>query len=144
MEIVLVLICLFLLGRWLILTRISSKEKKPISTGNNSNIDPQSGEVVRDSVKLEEAEVTKGEVYLLAECSLEQCAEFERNHYPVKLGYFKKEGWTGGLPFYLFKCPQCAVFRVDYKHDLIPFLMCDNCELKIPFAFFGKKLKLKP
>lgn len=46
----------------------------------------------------------------------------------VKLGYGKREGWSGELPFYLFKCRQCKKLVVDYPHGYGEFLSCTNCE----------------
>ena len=51
----------------------------------------------------------------------------------VKLGYGRREGWSGELPFYLFKCPgpDCKKLVVDYPHGYGEFLSCPKCKNKI-------------
>lgn len=111
------------------------------SPNNENNIyDVKSGELIRDTVPLDQAkyvrdriinneqETIPAQVYLLAECTDEQFNEYKQMQYPVKLGYFYKDGWTDGLPFYLFKCFWCSEFMVDYKHGHEPFLFCKSCE----------------
>ncbi len=46
----------------------------------------------------------------------------------VFLGYGIREGWTGELPFYLFKCPRCKQLRVDYRHGHQGYLLCPVCK----------------
>ncbi|MDO8495613.1 MAG: hypothetical protein Q7S32_03825 [bacterium] len=105
--------------------------------------DPASGELICDRVELERAELIKGEAYLLAACLPEQFDGVEKTKYPVKLGYFRKEKWLGGLPFYLFRCPSCRKFGVDYKHGHHPYLICGDCETHTPFAYFRKLNNVK-
>lgn len=83
---------------------------------------------------LDGEEAKPAEVYLLAECTDEQFKEFDREQYPVKLGYFCKPDWKAGLPFYLFRCPSCRDFMVDYKHGHNPHLFCRSCVVKIYFS----------
>ena len=94
-------------------------------------------EPVFDSVPLEQAEFIKGEKYLLAGCTSEHFEQLETTGRPVKLGYFTKEGWSGGLPFYLFKCPTCLNVSVDYKHGHRPYLSCVSCRTSVTFGFFA-------
>ena len=100
-------------------------------------------EPVYDSVPLGEAELIKDAKYLLASCTAEQYKQLETTGRPIKLGYFTKEGWSGGLPFYLFKCPSCKTVSVDYKHGHHPYLFCVKCESSTSFGYFvlsSKKL----
>lgn len=46
----------------------------------------------------------------------------------VKLGYGRREGWSGELPFYLFKCPHCKELVVNYPHGYRKFLPCLKCD----------------
>ena len=99
-------------------------------------------EPVYDSVPLEQAKFTKGENFLLASCTEEQFQQLKTSRRPVKLGYFTKDGWTGGLPFYLFTCPDCGTTSVDYKHGYNPYLFCKNCRTSISFSYFAHLAKL--
>ena len=105
---------------------------------DNPDVDPDSGEKVYDTMPLTEATAMKsdGEKYLLAECTPEQFAQFKRTGKPVRLGYYAKEKWTAGLPFYLFACQSCAVFGVDYKHGHRPYLTCPDCDRSNHFSQF--------
>ena len=106
------------------------KEKK------KRQAEAETEEPVYDSVSLVEAMFTKDEKYLLASCTAEQFQQLETTGRPVKLGYFTKEGWSGGLPFYLFKCPTCQTVSVDYKHGHRPYLFCNSCRTSVTFSFF--------
>ena len=103
----------------------------------DQNIEPVSKERVYDTVPLDEATFIKEEKYLLAECGDEQFKQAKAMRYPLKLGYFKKEGWTGGLPFYLFCCFFCERWEVGYKQGLRPYLYCGHCENVTTFAVFS-------
>ena len=74
------------------------------------------------------------EVYLLAECTAEQFAEFQKTQYPVKLGYYYKPDWTAGLPFYLFRCLRCSQYQVSQRSGVEPFLYCRDCSWKNLFC----------
>lgn len=47
----------------------------------------------------------------------------------VFLGYGRRKDWKGRLPFYLFLCPRCKNFGVDYLHGFPgeQYLSCHKC-----------------
>ena len=47
---------------------------------------------------------------------------------PVKLGYGRREGWKGELPFYLFECPHCKTLVIDHPHGYQQYLLCPKCD----------------
>jgi len=46
------------------------------------------------------------------------------------IGDFMKEGWTGELPFYRFKCPKHGQV-VSYKKGYAEELRCPECHKEI-------------
>lgn len=46
---------------------------------------------------------------------------------PKLLGNFSLPGWTGHLPFYAFRCPDCGKIGVDYPNGYKGFLYCQYC-----------------
>lgn len=43
------------------------------------------------------------------------------------LGDETRKGWTGFAPFYLFWCPECQNYYVDYQHGHRPYVTCQRC-----------------
>ena len=44
----------------------------------------------------------------------------------VLIGIGRKEGWSGELPFYAFKCKKHGIVA-DYKHSHHQYLSCPEC-----------------
>ena len=44
----------------------------------------------------------------------------------VFLGYYRRPGWSGALPFYLWECPKHGLV-VDYPHGHKQALSCPKC-----------------
>ncbi len=118
----------------------------------DENIDADSGETIRDTEPLDESKFISDipsdfpgqpdisvEHYLRGVCSSEyeeRFQEFVTTKYPVKIGYYAKEGWTACLPFYLFQCPDCTQWSVGHKHGMKPKLKCSECGNLIFFYRF--------
>lgn len=56
----------------------------------------------------------------------------------VCLGKETRPGWTGYLPFYLFKCPECSLLVKDYPHSWPErqHLSCPECGAYVDFVRF--------
>lgn len=48
----------------------------------------------------------------------------------VFLGNGRREGWSGELPFYLFRCVGCGELSVDYQHGWRPYVTCQRSDCK--------------
>jgi len=63
----------------------------------------------------------------------------------VDMGYFSLADWTDHSNFYLFQCPDCKHFSVDYIHGYtsdgfrsgLYFLICEHCDFRL--IVYGKK-----
>ena len=44
-----------------------------------------------------------------------------------RLGFEKREGWSGHLPFYLFKCYSCRNIAKGYTQGFRGYLKCSSC-----------------
>lgn len=59
----------------------------------------------------------------------------------VFLGNGRREGWSGELPFYLFRCRRCKQFSVDYTHGVSEkppkdqYIACQNPDCGILINF---------
>ena len=53
----------------------------------------------------------------------------------VFLGNGTRDGWTGELPFYLFRCPGCKKLRCDYSHGWpkTQYVSCHKCGTDVRF-----------
>jgi len=53
----------------------------------------------------------------------------------IRLGYEKRDGWSGFLPFYLFWCKSCKHYAKDYPHGFIErrYLLCSSCNQHYSF-----------
>jgi hypothetical protein len=47
----------------------------------------------------------------------------------VFVGYGKREGWSGELPFYIVKCGRCKQYFLDYLHGYSGYFLCPECDL---------------
>ena len=47
----------------------------------------------------------------------------------IYIGHEQREGWSGQLPFYLFRCEECGKCAKDYPHGHIErqYLLCSEC-----------------
>lgn len=43
------------------------------------------------------------------------------------IGCFARPGWSGELPFFLFKCRHCRVPVANYRHGWEDKLNCPKC-----------------
>jgi hypothetical protein len=45
----------------------------------------------------------------------------------VFVGYAKREGWKGKLPFYIVRCKKHSIYFLDYPHGFDPYFTCPLC-----------------
>ncbi len=56
----------------------------------------------------------------------------------------KREGWTAQLPIYLFWCPACEHWALDYPHGHIDrqYLTCSCCKASHRFVPWKVEIKI--
>jgi len=67
-------------------------------------------------------------------CDIEKRTGAEKGKM-VCLGLESRPGWSGELPFYLFKCPHCGTLVKDYLHGFpgYEYLNCLECGCKVNY-----------
>lgn len=54
------------------------------------------------------------------------------------LGFEKREGWSGYLPFYLFKCYSCRNLAKSYTQGYRGYLTCSSCGAKNGYVLWWR------
>lgn len=52
----------------------------------------------------------------------------------LELGRYTMPRWVGHSMFYLFLCPNCGAYAVDYLHGMTLYMSCDACDAHIPLT----------
>ena len=52
----------------------------------------------------------------------------------LELGHHTMHLWRGHAMFYLFLCPNCGAYAVDYLHGMTLYMSCDACDARIPLT----------
>lgn len=63
--------------------------------------------------------------------------------YKIPVGAEIREGWSGYIEFFVFRCPRCGYFSKDYPHSFpqTRYLTCQHCKMKIPWPKFSAELR---